>query len=352
MQRNLQVTDSELLETSAPPLSTEVPSKGCIICGGKTSRVLGGLTDTRFGIPGSYAICQCSDCGLEQIDPLPRRDELKRFYEVYYNFGGEGRTVYSRLRDWFLSSALYRLWLAVDGDIAFHNQKGSGRLLDIGCNEGRGLKIYRRNGFQAEGLELNGKAAQVAREAGFTVYEEGLEDFEPQTSYQVVVLSNVLEHSLDPKRMLENVARILKPGGQVWISCPTARSWLRTVFRRSWINWHVPFHIAQFSTFTLRRMLADNGFTAIEINQVTPAAWVASSIIVGIAARPGRRTRELRNPLLFSVLVLAAKALCFPIFYIFNRLARGDCLVARGERSDSPNPPVRQHWSNKYGKAV
>ena len=46
-------------------------------------------------------------------------------------------------------------------------------------------------------------------------------------AYDVAVLSNVLEHALDPAVMLCDVARILKPGGEVWISCPNAASWLR-----------------------------------------------------------------------------------------------------------------------------
>jgi len=36
-------------------------------------------------------------------------------------------------------------------------------------------------------------------------------------------------------------------------------------FGTSWINWHVPFHIFHFSPKTLRELLADTGFTCIEI---------------------------------------------------------------------------------------
>ena len=42
-------------------------------------------------------------------------------------------------------------------------------LLDVGCNEGRGLTMYAGNGFQAEGLELNRVAADAARQKGFVV---------------------------------------------------------------------------------------------------------------------------------------------------------------------------------------
>jgi SAM-dependent methyltransferase len=301
--------------------------RACVVCGARTSEVLSQVMDTRFGVPGEYVICQCSRCGLEQTLPRPLPADLKQLYETYYNFGGERGTTYTRLREWFFASGLYRVWLMLDGDGSFHTRKGSGRLLDIGCNEGRGLKIYRKNGFSPEGLELNSRAAEVARCAGFTVHETLLEDFHPATGYDVVVLSNVLEHSLDPKRMLQDIAGILRPEGQVWISCPNNQSWLRKLFGRAWINWHVPFHIVHFSPSTVRELLVETGFTGVRVRQITPALWVASSIITGMFASSGRPTRQLRNPFLVLALIGFARAILFPLLYLENRLGRGDCLV-------------------------
>jgi hypothetical protein len=68
-------------------------------------------------------------------------------------------------------------------------------LLDVGCNEGRGLIIYRQNGFDAEGLEINERAAMEGRRGGLGVYTDCIEDFKPKESYNVVVLANVPEHS-------------------------------------------------------------------------------------------------------------------------------------------------------------
>jgi SAM-dependent methyltransferase len=307
---------------------SRVDERACLICGASTNEVLPDVVDTRFGVPGQYSVCECSACGLEQTLPRPLPDDLKRLYEAYYNFGGERGTTYTRLRAWFFASWLYRVWITLDGDGSFHARRGRGRLLDIGCNEGRGLNIYRHNGFSPEGLELNPRAAAVARSAGFMVYETLLEDFRPAVPYDAVVLSNVLEHSLDPKRMLLDIARILKPEGQVWISCPSNQSWLRRLFGRAWINWHVPFHIVHFSSTTLRGLLVETGFTDIELSQITPALWVASSIITGMFARSGRPTRQLRSPVLILALVGFARAILFPLLYLGNRLGRGDCLIA------------------------
>ena len=106
----------------------------------------------------------------------------------------------------------------------------------MGCNEGRGLRIYKQNRFLAERLELNERAAAEARKRGFRVFTDSLETFHSEQLYDVVVLSHVLEHSLKPREMLTHVARILKPDGQVWISCPNIESWQRDVFGRYWLN--------------------------------------------------------------------------------------------------------------------
>jgi SAM-dependent methyltransferase len=306
----------------------------CVVCAGLTSTSVDGLFDTRFGIEGSFEVRRCWRCGTEQLFPIPAPDELKNLYERYYNFSGVRAALYSRLRDWFFSSVLYRLWIRLDGDISFHSRRGSGRLLDIGCNEGRTLKNYAHNGFQAEGTELNETAAAVARAAGFTVFTGPLGDLTPAAPYDVAVLSNVLEHALDPKAMLLAARRLLGHDGEVWISCPNSQSWLRPVFERWWINWHVPFHITHFSSSTLRRLLEESGFgRRIEIRQITPALWVASSIIARLFARPGKPTRQLRNPFLIFGLVLGCRVLLFPLFFWGNRRGRGDCLVATGVKS-------------------
>jgi len=300
----------------------------CFLCGGALEVSEAGIMDTRFGSPGSYEIHRCVHCGLEQTFPTPSVSELKELYETYYNFGGETDTRYTRWRERFLFSFLYRVWIWLDGDVAFHQRRGAGRLLDIGCNEGRGLRLYERNGFKVEGLELNETAAAVARKAGFNVHTCLMGEFNPVNGYDVAVLSNVLEHSLDPQKMLQDVHRILAPCGQVWISCPNSRSWLRKVFGPSWLNWHVPFHIVHFSPKVLRQLLTDTGFVKIELNQITPALWVAQSLLVHLFARKGKKTRQMRNTFLTLFFMLFARCVLFPVLWLGNRLGHGDCLLA------------------------
>jgi SAM-dependent methyltransferase len=305
---------------------------GCLLCGGPLEKLTSDLFDTRFGLAGQYESRRCLHCSLEQIFPVPSPATLKDIYESHYNFGGEKNTRYTWLRERFLFSFLNRIWTSVDGDISFHRLRGAGRLLDIGCNEGRNLRIYARNGFQAEGLELNETAAAEARKAGFQVFTCLLSEFDPAYRFNAAVLSNVLEHALDPRQMLMDVQRVLTPGGHLCISCPNSRSWLRTLFGKWWINWHVPFHISHFSASTLRKLLEDAGYTQVQIRQITPSLWVAQSFIALGFAAEGKKTQQLRNPFLTAFLMLFARCFLFPVLWLGNRIGRGDCLLAAASK--------------------
>jgi 2-polyprenyl-3-methyl-5-hydroxy-6-metoxy-1,4-benzoquinol methylase len=285
-----------------------------------------GLFDDRFGAPGTYEIMQCQHCGLEQTWPRLSQSELNELYELFYNWVGDS-TNYASIRQWFLDSALYRLWLKKDGDICFHLRQGRGRLLDIGCNEGRGLTFYDRNGFHVEGLEINPKAAATAREKGFTVHTMPLEQFFPERAYDIVVLSHVLEHAPYPRSLLTKVRSLLRPQGEVWISCPNAASRWRRIFGRHWINWHVPYHLWHFSPQSLAILLSLTQFKLAEMQTCTPAIWIAQSLCAALGGRKKRINRWLRSAPMIGLLMLTARGLLLPLLEPAKGNYAGDCLI-------------------------
>ena len=263
--------------------------------------------------------------GTDLAPAVGRR--AQRLIRQFYNAGITPASAYRRLRERFFTSGLYRLWLAWDGDMSFHGRRGGGRLLDVGCNEGRGLSLYAKNGFQVEGLELNEAAAALARRRGFPVHTAPLGQFRPQEPYDVVVLANVLEHAWDPSAMLAQVRRLLRPGGEVWISCPNAASLWRRVFGRAWVNWHVPFHLWHFSPQTLQELLDSANFSIIDNKTFTPALWVTHSICIKLSRKKGGRNRLIRSAPLIALMTLSIKLFVLPFFRNINRQMAGDCLI-------------------------
>ena len=110
----------------------QIQPRPCGLCGQDCRPVLDGLFDDRFGAPGAYEVMACPRCGLEQTWPRPLEQTFQELYQRFYNAGMAPGSAYRGLREWFMSSGLYRLWLRWDGDIGFHGRRGRGRLLDVG----------------------------------------------------------------------------------------------------------------------------------------------------------------------------------------------------------------------------
>lgn len=309
--------------------------RDCLFGHGPTEVVLPDVVDNRLGTPGKFAIVRCPVCQFIQTVPRLDQASLDALYERYYNFGADRASRYAKLRERLFAGVLYRLWLAVDGDISFHRLKGAGRLIDIGCNEGRGLERYRVNGFEVEGQEPNPIASASARSRGFTVVSAPLTNFAPDRPYNIAVLSNVLEHALNPQDMLAQVHRILGPDGELWLSLPNARSAFRALFRGHWINWHVPYHIVHFTAPALRRLLMESGFEIVKLRNATPSLWVAQSAIAALTSRSGKSNLNLRKIWLVGGSMLMIRCFLFPLLWLLDAVGRGDCLVVRARKTAS-----------------
>lgn len=95
-------------------------------------------------------------------------------------------------------------------------------VLEVGSGSGYFLELLSRRKIDCVGLELNSKAAAEAREKGFTVQTQLLEEYaiNNKEKYDVVCSFQVLEHITDPRSYLLNAIDVLRPGGRLIIAVP------------------------------------------------------------------------------------------------------------------------------------
>lgn len=208
---------------------------------------------TNFGYGIHHAIVKCRRCGLVYANPRFSQtdllDEYEHVVDPLYEQERKGRVL-----------TFERHLAPLEQMVGDHRGK---RILDVGAYTGVFVEIAQQHGWDAYGTELSQWAAQVSRERGLKVQTGTLEEAEfPDDWFDVATSWDVVEHLNDPKGHLEEVRRVLKPGGilavhTIDIDAPFAR-----VMGARW-PWLMEMHIVYFSRRTLATMLTNAGFQVL-----------------------------------------------------------------------------------------
>ena len=272
---------------NAPPLG-DIEIVDCFLCGPAPSRPLRLLRiDTS---EGPLRLRRCRSCGLVFMSPRYTQRMLRTLFDVsYFEEGGYSGSHHARSyfdpieRDEKMAWSR-RILVDLETFVA------GADLLEVGAAGGHFLLAARERGFRAMGVELSDYAGSQARERyGLDVRQGQLEECRlPAASFDVVYLNDLLEHVPDPLGFLAEVARVLKPGGVLYVVVPTYVGSLPTrlfapiheikrglrrargqapgpTFLRE------PFHIYEFTPATLRHLFRRAGFDVISMVSSMPS---------------------------------------------------------------------------------
>lgn len=228
-------------------------------------------------------LVRCRRCGFQYVNPRLRGDLILTSY-----MEGEDPAYVSQLE------ARERTFAASLREI--ERLSGStGRLLDIGTAAGAFVKAAADRGWDAEGCEPNRwLAAWGARHYGLRIRQGSVFDqrYEPDT-FDVVTLWDVIEHTTNPREMLDHCRTLLKPGGVLIVNYPDIGSWIARLLGRRWL-FLTSVHLYYFTRATMRQMLEDRGFRVevvrphvqrLELDYIL----FRGEIVAGRLARAGRR---------------------------------------------------------------
>lgn len=216
----------------------------CPACGGSDRK--------RLGAKNGFEMFACTACASLYSGHVPT-DEDTEDYDAYYTEANLSVPdfIRERLRE-------------IIGE--FSRYRESNRLLDIGFGAGTMLETARELNWNAFGLEVSKPAVEQARKRGFEVFHGGLCDAKyPDNYFDVVTLSEILEHLPDPNGDLREIVRILRPGGILWATTPSATSLSFLLMRLDWSMLSPPEHIQLYSKKGVRLMLESAGFTNVKL---------------------------------------------------------------------------------------
>lgn len=146
---------------------------------------------------------------------------------------------------------------------------GPGRdVLDLGCRDGALTQAY-AGGNEIVGIDADREALAEAQKLGIETRWADLDDALPfeDGTFDVVVAGELLEHLRDPRRVVSEVLRVLRPGGTFVGSVPNAyRLKNRLRFLRGRKPENDPTHLQMFAPTDIRDFLA--GFEDVDLHLI------------------------------------------------------------------------------------
>lgn len=214
-------------------------------------------------------IVQCVKCGLVYTNPRPSEHALKECYNKNYSIlnsinldeilnnkcnlcCGGGYVTYDLRYCKSLLKDISKLIIE------------KGKILDVGCGEGRFIKIAQDNGWQVYGQEISDEVANsIKNKYNLNVKAGNLKELNyPDNYFDVILMLNVIEHLTDPLEYLREIYRIMKNNGIIYIGTPN------TILLKKYLELDIPEHIYYLTIKSIKMMLEKIGFKIIKLTTI------------------------------------------------------------------------------------
>jgi len=297
------------------------------VCRSGASRRLWAEPDRLHDVPGRFTYRACGSCASVFQSPRVCDDDLPRLYpSAYYTHVSDppdsplpsGRRASGlrdrlrrRLQDHLRSGegagggwAGLLAWWRPLRERAFYGlvdpvhpaAERPGTALEIGPGSGHELGLLRASGWEAEGVEWDPEAAEVARRRSGCPVREGsfFDVVGTDERFDLIYMSHVLEHLPDPREALRFLGEHLSPGGRAVVITPNPRSLGARLWRRHWLAWDPPRHLVLPSAKGFAELARSAGLRASLHTRSRRASLVAawSRAIRAGAPDPMARARD------------------------------------------------------------
>lgn len=194
---------------------------------------------------------------------------------------------------------------------------GDARVIDIGTGDGEFLRVLRESGFTSvSGHEIAGADLSGVKAIADDLYEDFDYSSIPDDAFDVVTMLDVVEHVRDPKYLLSQCRRILRPGGHIYFHTPVVTRTDRAMHRLAklpptrrisqlWQSGRTSvFHLQNYTRVAISKLLKETGFRLVDLQVCNELSWpVGRYVRVYLTDKAG--------------LPAAASRLLSPMFYPF-----------------------------------
>lgn len=235
----------------------------CLVCG--NTHFTKELTCTDFVATGhQFDLYRCNNCSFLFTNPRPAAAEIGPYYQSdrYVSHAGSKDNfsfmykVYDVVRDYSINQKLKHI----------KQYQPTGKLMDLGCGLGYFLDgVVKDKTFDAVGVDVSQEAVDyVKAKFGHNVKNESELDSFDEASFDIITQWHVLEHVHLLNERMQQLKRLLKPTGTMFIAVPNSNSWDAKHYKEFWDGYDVPRHLYHFNQKSFNLLMQKHGFEVTE----------------------------------------------------------------------------------------
>lgn len=228
-----------------------------------------------FALIRQFRYSRCTACGLVFANPVPPDEVLNAFYNSAYYANYRYLEQNMQQRDRYYTMSAYTdirdlaRWLTSIKPES---------VLDFGCGTGNFLALLRDefNVPNVYGLELNKTSVEIAKR-NYGLEIKATTDQLDRDQYDAAALLEVIEHIPDVRTVIDEVSRLVRPGGFLLLTTPAVDGFVARRMPTQCAHYTGPSHVTLFTEPSLRRLLALADFEPVEIRRdpAPMAIWPA-----------------------------------------------------------------------------
>lgn len=235
--------------------------KNCPICGSKKLEK-SFQTKDYFLTQEEFNICRCKKCDFHFTSPRPKATHLSPYYksDEYISHSNSNKGLFGFLYQRVRKITLLRKYLLIN------NFRRGNSILDIGCATGQLLQEFKSRGWDCVGIEPDLDARSLAeKKYHLKVFgEEGIGLLE-DSSFDVISMFHVLEHVSNIDERMNDLKRLIKANGYVFIALPNIESWDAQHYKEFWAGLDVPRHLYHFKKDNVKQLFENYNFKIVKI---------------------------------------------------------------------------------------
>lgn len=211
----------------------------------------------------SFAIVICKNCSFKFTTPRPSKDNLVKYYDspAYISHTSTGNNPIN------LAYKVARFFTLKNKLRIVHSFSNKGKIMDMGCGTGDFLKVCRENRWEVTGVEPNEKARQSAeKKLSNTILKDIFEVQQPD-GFDAITLWHVLEHVEELSETLQQLRKLLRKNGQIFVAVPNANAYDAKIYKEHWAAYDVPRHLYHFDQKSIKYLMNDH---KLKIKAVLP----------------------------------------------------------------------------------